>query len=167
MNSSTESLRFPPAQVSFFPLPLCTSQSPLTEDTVLLTTTAMCHYTVWKLASLQAAFWEEATQLYQRWTCLVNQQITTFIQSSHHKAGSADAQINTRSVPDQALIHTAVRHKSQVLQASKLQVSEIQKVENWSLLAKSGAMDFLPMLARSHISLKSPFTATCLGVGTC
>lgn len=110
---------------------------------------------------------QEATPPYPWRTCLVTQQTTTLIQNFHHEAGPAHAQINTRSFPGQALLHITIRYETQVLQASKLQVSEIQHMENQSLLAKSRATDVLHRLARPLVNLKSPFTATCLGVGTC
>lgn len=83
----------------------------------------------------------------------MTQQISTLIESSHHKAAPADVQINTRSFPGQAPLHATLRHETQVLHASKLQVSETQQVENQSLLAKSRATDFLHTLARPLISL--------------
>lgn len=69
----------------------------------------------------------------------MTQQITTFTQGSHHKAGPADAQINASSFPGQAPLPATVRHEAEV-QASRQQTSETQRVESQSLLTRSGAM---------------------------
>lgn len=151
-----------------FSLPLCTSQSPLTEDTALLTI-AMCHYTNCVEISIFASRFlgnkrphnlTSGGPVWRPSRSPHSFRVPTTKQGQlMHRSTQEASQVRHRYI-----LPSDTRPLSYRLPNCK---SEIQQVENRSLLAKSRATDFLHTLARPLISLKSPFTATCLGVGTC